>query len=104
MWAMVCFIGTILQHGQGHHGPVSLPGHPHLCAVWLRRSLLSPPHVPYHSLYTHAPTHSSYSQRYATDGLLSSRRSYLYEHGHITNSCEHHAHNQGTRPLHCDIP
>ena len=60
LWTMVYFIGLILQHGQGNPGAVSLPRHPHICAVWLHRSVLYALHVPHHSVLTHAPPNPSY--------------------------------------------
>jgi hypothetical protein len=55
-------------------------------------------HVPYYSVFPDAPPDPSYIEGYATDGLLSGWRSHLFEHGYITDSCQHNAHHQGKRP------
>jgi hypothetical protein len=101
---MVCFISLVIQHWEGYLEPVPLPYHPYLCAVWLRCSVLPALHVSYHSVFADAPPDPGDIEGYDTNGLLSSWRSYLFEHGNIADSCQHNAHHQGKRPHPGDIP
>jgi hypothetical protein len=101
---MVCFISLVIQHWEGYLEPVPLPRHPHLRAVWVRRGVLLALHVSYHPVFADAPPDQSYTEGYTTNGLLSSRRSHLFEHGHIADSCQHNAHHQGKRPSLSDTP
>ena len=56
-----------LQHEPGNSQPISIPRHPHLCAVWPRRNILPAPYVLYHSVHTHASPDSNHFKGYATE-------------------------------------
>ena len=95
MRSVVRLLRTVIKHRKGPSQPISLPDHPHIRPVRLRRLLLLAVHVTVGAILKIADANPRNHQQYISNGTLPSRRPYIFKYCHFQDTSQHRSYHQG---------